>query len=74
MKGLVYMKTFQSVHACRRQQVEKEEDFKPGGKERERENEGVILIPCSVLVSEFTGRAANVSATKTHSRDIKDLK
>ena len=74
MKGLECMKTFQGVYACRRQQMEKEEDFKTGEKERERENEGVVLIPCSVLASEFTGRAANVSAMKTHSQDIKDLK
>ena len=66
MKGLEYMKTLQSVYACRRQQMEKEEDFKTGEKEREGENEGVVLIPCSVLVSEFTGGAANISATKTH--------
>ena len=46
--------------------MEKEEDFKTGEKEREGENEGVVLIPCSVLVSEFTGGAANISATKTH--------
>lgn len=47
MNGLEYMKTFQSIYACRRQKMEKKKDFKTGEKERERERErgGTSLSP-----------------------------